>query len=226
MSAPARHRPRDERSVAGADGGAPVPGGGHPNGAQAQEEALCRAFALCTCLPRTAGFHDRHRARRDPFRAGRVVHSPAVPVFRDDRGRPLDEPFTAGFPTSPAPHAGVIPRTAPQRAVEEPHAPAVRAPGASRRPPPPTAAGGSSRAPGAAGVFRDDPVHAAAAFRSHPEPGGRFAGAFAHVVFGVLDRTRDSAVRTAFERTSADLPSGPTAISSSRTAPAAADARG
>ncbi|MFB9351655.1 TIGR02452 family protein, partial [Streptomyces heliomycini] len=127
VSAPARHRPRDERSAAGADGGAPVPGGGHPNGAQAQEEALCRAFALCTCLPRTAGFHDRHRARRDPFRAGRVVHSPAVPVFRDDRGRPLDEPFTAGFPTSPAPHAGVIPRTAPQRAVEEPHAPAVRA---------------------------------------------------------------------------------------------------
>ncbi|GAA4938668.1 hypothetical protein GCM10023238_00450 [Streptomyces heliomycini] len=112
----------------------------------------------------------------------------------------------------------MIPRTAPQRAVEEPHAPAVRA----GRVPETAAAHGCRRlVPGAraAGVFRDDPAHAAAAFRSHPEPGGRFAGAFAHVVFGVLDRTRDSAVRTAFERTSADLPSGPTAISSSRTAP-------
>jgi uncharacterized protein (TIGR02452 family) len=40
----------------------------------------------------------------------------------------------------------------------------------------------------------------AGAFRALLEPGGRFAGAFEHVVFGVLDRTRDAAVRAAFAR--------------------------
>ncbi len=74
------------------------------------------------------------------------------------------------------------------------------------------------------GVFRNGP-EGGGAFRTHLAPGGRFAGAFDRVVFGILDRTRDSAVRAAFERTFADLLPGPAAISSSRTAPAAADVR-
>jgi hypothetical protein len=40
----------------------------------------------------------------------------------------------------------------------------------------------------------------AAAFRALLGPGGRFAGTFEHVVFGVLDRTRGNAVRQAFVR--------------------------
>ncbi|WP_030863988.1 TIGR02452 family protein [Streptomyces sp. NRRL S-37] len=201
------------------------PGGGYLNGAQAQEEALCRASALYTCLLRAPDFYDHHRAHRDPFYTDRVIHSPAVPVFRDDRGRLLDEPFTAGFLTSPAPNAGVILRTAPERADEVPRALVVRAGRVLET----AAAHGYRRLVLGAwgcGVFRNDPAQVAAAFRSHLEPGGRFAGAFAHVVFGILDRTRDSAVRAAFERTFADLLPGPAGISSSRTAPAAADARG
>ncbi|WP_217134419.1 TIGR02452 family protein [Streptomyces sp. AC558_RSS880] len=200
------------------------PGGGYLNGAQAQEEALCRASALYTCLLRAPDFYDHHRAHRDPFYTDRVIHSPAVPVFRDDRGRLLDEPFTAGFLTSPAPNAGVILRTAPERAGEVPHALTVRA---GRVLETAAAHGYRQLVLGAwgCGVFRNDPAHVAAAFRSHLEPGGRFAGAFAHVVFGILDRTRDSAVRAAFERTFADLLPGAD-VSSSRTAPAAADARG
>lgn len=153
-----------------------------------------------------------------------MIHSPAVPVFRDDRGRLLDEPFTAGFLTSPAPNAGVILRTAPERAGELPHALAVRAGRVLET----AAAHGYRRLVLGAwgcGVFRNDPVQVAGAFRTHLAPGGRFAGAFDHVVFGILDRTRDSAVRAAFERTFADLLPGPAAISSSRTAPAAADVR-
>ena len=54
-------------------------------------------------LLRAPEFYDHHRAHRDPFYTDRVIHSPGVPVFRDDRGRLLDEPYTVGFLTSPAP---------------------------------------------------------------------------------------------------------------------------
>ncbi|GAB2822239.1 hypothetical protein GCM10027073_60980 [Streptomyces chlorus] len=49
------------------------------------------------------------------------------------------------------------------------------------------------------GVFRNDPAQVAAAIRALLEPGGRFAGVFEHMVFGMLNRTRGSGVRTAFE---------------------------
>ncbi|MFC5670231.1 TIGR02452 family protein [Streptomyces incanus] len=180
------------------------PGGGYLNGAQAQEEALCRASALYVCLLRAAEFYDHHRTHRDPFYTDRVIHSPAVPVFRDDRGRLLDEPFPVGFLTSAAPNAGVILRTAPERAAEVPRALAVRA---ERVLETAVAHGYRRLVLGAwgCGVFRNDPAQVAAAFRAPLEPGGRFAGAFEHVVFGILDRTRGSEIRTAFEQAFADL---------------------
>ncbi|EFE65453.1 conserved hypothetical protein [Streptomyces viridosporus ATCC 14672] len=218
--------------ASGPDGGPAVlnfasarnPGGGYLNGAQAQEEALCRASALYTCLLRAPDHYDHHRAHRDPFYTDRVVHSPAVPVFRDDRGRLLDEPFTVGFLTSPAPNAGVVLRTAPERAAELPRALAVRA---ERVLETAVAHGYRRLVLGAwgCGVFRNDPAQVAEAFRSLLEPGARFAGAFAHVVLGILDRTPGRTVRATFERTFADL-APETGINSSRTAPAAADARG
>lgn len=81
------------------------------------------------------------------------------------------------------------------------------------------------------GVFRNDPARrVAAAFRALLEPGGRFAGAFEHVVFGIPDRTRGGAICGAFDRTFADLAAhtadtaDPAEVSSSRTAPATGDA--
>lgn len=186
------------------------PGGGYLNGAQAQEEALCRASALYTCLLEARAFYDHHRAHRDPFYTDRVIHSPAVPVFRDDRGGLLPEPYTAGFLTSPAPNAGVVHRTAPERAAELPRALAARAERVLET----AAANGYRRLVLGAwgcGVFRNDPAQVAEAFRALLAPGGRFAQAFEHVVFGILDRTRDRAVLGAFEKT----------FSSSRSAPAA-----
>ncbi|UXX92091.1 TIGR02452 family protein [Streptomyces sp. AD2-2] len=176
------------------------PGGGFLNGAQAQEEALCRASALYTCLLEARGFYDHHRAHRDPFYTDRVIHSPAVPVFRDDRGRLLDEPYTAGFLTAAAPNAGVVLRTAPERAAELPRALAVRAERVLE-----TAAlhGYRRLVLGAwgCGVFRNDPAQVAGAFHALLGPGGRFAAAFEHVVFGVLDRTPGATVRDTFLRT-------------------------
>lgn len=173
------------------------PGGGYLNGAQAQEEALCRASALYTCLLEARAFYDHHRAHRDPFYTDRVIHSPGVPVFRDDRGRPLDEPYPAGFLTAAAPNAGVIRRTAPQRTAELPHALAVRAERVLET----AAAHGYRRLVLGAwgcGVFQNDPAQVAGAFQGLLGPGGRFAGTFEHVVFGILDRTPHSPVRAVF----------------------------
>jgi uncharacterized protein (TIGR02452 family) len=176
------------------------PGGGYLNGAQAQEEALCRASALYVCVREARDFYDHHRAHRDAFYTDRVIHSPAVPVFRDDRGRLLDEPYTAGFLTAAAPNAGVVRRTVPQRTAELPHALAVRA----ERVLEVAAAEGYRRLVLGAwgcGVFQNDPVQVAGAFHALLRPDGRFASAFEHVVFGVLDRTPGRVVRGAFEKT-------------------------
>jgi uncharacterized protein (TIGR02452 family) len=175
------------------------PGGGYLNGAQAQEEALCRASALYTCLLRAREFYDHHRAHRDPFHTDRVIHSPAVPVFRDDRGRLLDEPYAAGFLTAAAPNAGVVLRTAPQRAAELPHALAIRAERVLET----AAAHGYRRLVLGAwgcGVFQNDPAEVAETFHGLLVK-GRFEGYFDHVVFGILDRTAGAVTRAAFERT-------------------------
>ncbi|MGI5439425.1 TIGR02452 family protein [Streptomyces shenzhenensis] len=175
------------------------PGGGYLNGAQAQEEALCRASALHTCLLRAPEFYAHHRAHREPFYTDRVIHSPAVPVFRDDRGALLDEPFTAGFLTAAAPNAGVVRRAAPERAGQLPRALAVRAERVLET----AAAHGYRRLVLGAwgcGVFQNDPAQVAGAFSALLGPGGRFARSFEHVVFGVLDRTPGAVVRAAFVR--------------------------
>ncbi|MFP8959544.1 TIGR02452 family protein [Streptomyces nanhaiensis] len=180
------------------------PGGGYLNGAQAQEEALCRASALYVCLLRAPGYYEHHRAERSPFYSDRVIHSPGVPVFRDDRGELLEEPFEAGFLTSPAPNAGVIARRAPEEAGRIPGALRVRA----ERVLEVAAAQGYRRLVLGAwgcGVFRNDPAVVAGAFRSHLADGGRFAGRFAHVVLAVLDRRPDSPTRAAFHRAFAGL---------------------
>ncbi|MFJ6997835.1 TIGR02452 family protein [Streptomyces sp. NPDC003090] len=173
------------------------PGGGYLNGAQAQEEALCRASALYATLLRAPGYYEHHRADRDPFYTDRVIHSPAVPVFRDDRGRLLDRPYTAGFLTSPAPNAGVIRARTPRLASRIPAALASRAERVLET----AVVHGYRRIVLGAwgcGVFRNDPAEVAGAFRALLTGAGRFAGHFDEVVFGVLDRTREQYTLGAF----------------------------
>jgi len=173
------------------------PGGGYVNGAQAQEEALCRASALYPCLLRAPEFYAHHRAVRDPFYSDRVIHSPGVPVFRDDRGALLDRPYRAGFLTCPAPNAGVIARTMPERGDEI--GPALDA-RAERVLEVAVAHGYRRLVLGAwgCGVFRNDPARVAAAFARLLTGGGRFVRAVDEVVFAVLDRRADSPTRAAF----------------------------
>ncbi|MEU2021777.1 TIGR02452 family protein [Streptomyces sp. NPDC016469] len=179
------------------------PGGGYLNGAQAQEEALCRGSALYATLLRAPDFYAHHRAERSAFYTDRVIHSPGVPVFRDDRGRLLDAPYTAGFLTSPAPNAGVIRARTPQEAHRVPAALAARA----ERVLEVAAVCGYRRLVLGAwgcGVFRNDPAEVAGAFRALLTGEGRFAGHFEQVVFGILGRDDDSPTRVAFDRVFAD----------------------
>ncbi|MET9700208.1 TIGR02452 family protein [Streptomyces sp. NPDC006529] len=175
------------------------PGGGYVRGAKAQEEALCRASALYETLLEARAYYEVHRAEPSTFYTDRVIHSPGVPVFRDDRGELLDAPFRAGFLTSPAPNAGTIRRQEPDRAHEIPAALARRAQRVLE-----VAAlhGYPDLVLGAwgCGVFMNDPAEVAQAFRAPLT--GRFAGVFDRVVFGILDRAPGP--RRAFEAAFAD----------------------
>ncbi|MGW6603011.1 TIGR02452 family protein [Streptomyces sp. NPDC055036] len=202
------------------------PGGGYLNGAQAQEEALCRASALYTTLLRVPEFYAHHRADRSPFYTDRVIHSPGVPVFRDDRGRLLDTPYRVGFLTSPAPNAGVIARDTPAEVHRVPAALAGRAERVLE-----TAAERGYRrlvlGAWGCGVFRNDPDQVAHVFRALLTGGGRFADHFDETVFAVLDRTSDGTTVGAFRRVFADRTAADgtaaavplSALSASRTAP-------
>ncbi|MFF3171418.1 TIGR02452 family protein [Streptomyces sp. NPDC057900] len=174
------------------------PGGGYLNGAQAQEEALCRGSALYVTLRRAPEFYAHHRAERSPFYTDRVIHSPGVPVFRDDRGRLLDTPYVAGFLTSPAPNAGVIRRTDPGSAHLVGAALAARA---ERVLEVASVRGYRRLVLGAwgCGVFQNDPAEVAGVFRALLADDGRFAGHFEQIVFGILDHGGKSPTRAAFD---------------------------
>ncbi|MER6910286.1 TIGR02452 family protein [Streptomyces sp. NPDC000594] len=181
------------------------PGGGFLNGAQAQEEALCRASALHTTLLRVPEYYAHHRADRDPCYSDRVIHSPGVPVFRDDRGGLLDTPYTVGFLTSPAPNAGVIAGRTPERVALIPRLLAARAERVLQA----AVAGGYRRLVLGAwgcGVFRNDPAQVAEAFRAPLTGDGSFAGHFDEVAFAILDRTGGQRTLEAFRRVFGPMP--------------------
>lgn len=171
------------------------PGGGYLRGAKAQEEALCRASALYETLLEAPEYYEVHRAERSTFYTDRVIHSPGVPVFRDDRGVLSEDPFRVGFLTSPAPNAGTIRRQEPERVAEIPAA-VVRRAGLVLEVAALHRYRGLVLGAWGCGVFRHDPAVVAEAFRGLLH--GRFAGVFDRVVFGILDRKPDT--REAFER--------------------------
>ncbi len=83
------------------------PGGGFLNGAIAQEESLARSSALYACLKGNS-MYDLHRANRDAMYTDYVIHSPDVPVFREDDGTLLASPYLCSFITCPAVNAKVV----------------------------------------------------------------------------------------------------------------------
>lgn len=86
-----------------------TPGGGFLHGARAQEEGLCRASGLHATLEGDP-MYAHHRARPLPDSTPWCILSPRVPVFRDDAGAPLPEPWLMDVLTCAAPYAPTVGR--------------------------------------------------------------------------------------------------------------------
>jgi uncharacterized protein (TIGR02452 family) len=160
------------------------PGGGFLNGAQAQEESIARSSALYPCLLAAREFYSYHRAHAELTYSDRVIYSPRVPVFRDDRGELLSSPYEVSFLTAAAPNLGAIRRNQPDLVAS---VPAILRRRAGRVLEVAAAHGHRRLVLGAwgCGVFGNDPVVVARAFeealRESP---------FERVVFAVLGPNR------------------------------------
>ena len=159
------------------------PGGGFLNGAQAQEESIARGSAIYPSLRAAGDFYAFHRADRGILYTDRVVYSPRVPVFRDDRGRLLAYPYPVSFLTSAAPNRAMIARDQPRLLPEVPGALARRA---ARILDVAAAHGHRDLVLGAwgCGVFGNDPGEVARVFAAAL----RDRQWFDRVVFAILDR--------------------------------------
>ncbi|MEU8256481.1 TIGR02452 family protein [Micromonospora inaquosa] len=158
------------------------PGGGFLGGAKAQEESIARSSALYPCLLAAPEFYAFHRGQPDLRYSDRVIYSPGVPVFRDDRGNLLDQPYSTAFLTAAAPNLGAILRNQPEHAAD---VPAVLARRARRVLEVAAAHGHRTIVLGAwgCGVFRNDPATVAGAFADALQVVDRFD----HVVFAIHD---------------------------------------
>jgi uncharacterized protein (TIGR02452 family) len=171
------------------------PGGGFLNGAQAQEESVARSSALYACQRAAEPFYTFHRELRELTYSDRVIYSPDVPVFRDDHGDLLPQPYPVTFLTSAAPNRSAIARNQPHLLADIPGVLARR----SSRVLKIAAAHGHRRLVLGAwgcGVFGNDPALVAETFatalRDHPY--------FERVVFAVLDHQHGTPTYAAFAR--------------------------
>jgi len=175
---------------------ATTPGGGFLEGARAQEEYLARSSALHACL-RGCRMYAHHRGRQDPFYDDFVIYSPDVPVFRDDDGHLLDEPWRCTILTSPAVHAHGVRRHVRSR-VGEIEPVMRRRIGRVLA----VAAGHRRRAlvlgAWGCGAFGNDADMVARLFQKSLE--GAFARAFSVVVFAVTDWSPERRFIGPFER--------------------------
>jgi uncharacterized protein (TIGR02452 family) len=171
------------------------PGGGFRSGAQAQEEAIARASALYACQTAAGEFYSFHRQQRDLRYSDRVIYSPGVPVFRDDDGTLLTEPYLVSFLTAAAPNLGAILGHQPEDGGSV--AGTLRA-RAARVLDIASAHGHRTLVLGAwgCGVFGNDPAVVASVFADELA----VSRGFERVVFAIYDRLPGSPVYVAFAK--------------------------
>jgi uncharacterized protein (TIGR02452 family) len=173
------------------------PGGGFLNGSLAQEESLAVSSALYLSLRKAEEYYNHHRHTPNLLYSERMIYSPACPVFRDDAGELLYQPYLLSILTSAAPNAGAIRQNTPELEAQIPavfreRAQYVLALAASK--------GVDALILGAwgCGVFRNDPTMVARTFAELLRPGGDWHGRFATVRFAVLDTHEPPVIFQAF----------------------------
>lgn len=175
------------------------PGGGFQNGAQAQEESLARSSGLYPTLIANPSYYQANGRAKTKLYTHHMIHSPDVPVFRDDDGNLLRTPYQTSILTAPAVNAGAVRKTEPQRVDEILPTMHTRI--------------GMVLALAAhldyqhlvlgawgCGVFRNDPDDIADLFAGYLTADGAFAAAFESITFAVLDDATESILRPFRER--------------------------
>jgi uncharacterized protein (TIGR02452 family) len=84
------------------------PGGGHLNGADAQEESIVRASTLLPSLVQHAGFYKKNESNDTLYYSDSIIYTPHAAVIRDSRHCLLTNPFDCSFINAAAPNAGAI----------------------------------------------------------------------------------------------------------------------
>jgi uncharacterized protein (TIGR02452 family) len=95
------------------------PGGGFLHGARAQEESIARSSGLFHCL-NGRPMYSYHGALDDAMYSDYVIYSPNVPVFRNDAGDLLEQPWLLSVLTSPAVHGNGVAAYVPHRLPDVP----------------------------------------------------------------------------------------------------------
>jgi len=175
------------------------PGGGFMGGSQAQEESLARSSGLYASLVSQEGYYDANRACGTALYTDHMILSPEVPVFRDDDGNLLEDPYGLGILTAPAVNAGAIRKNEPDnvtriRSVMSARIEKVLALASYH--------GYQDLVLGAwgCGVFQNDPSEIAALFADALVKDSRYIDRFHSVVFAVLDRTTDEQIIKPFRK--------------------------
>jgi uncharacterized protein (TIGR02452 family) len=175
------------------------PGGGFLGGSEAQEESLARSSGLYACQQRHFEMYETNRGFSSAFYTDHMIYSPGVPVFRDEEGSLLEEPYTISILTAPAVNAGAVRRNEPENATK------INASMADRAEKVLSVAlvqGHDTLLLGAwgCGVFQNDPGDVARIFGELLLPGGIFQHAFRRVHFSVLDRQKGEPVLLPFKK--------------------------
>jgi uncharacterized protein (TIGR02452 family) len=174
------------------------PGGGFLGGSQAQEESLARSSGLYASLKAAPEYYAANRKSRSKLYTDHAILSTRVPVFRDDGGSLLGQPYMASFITMPAVNAGAIKDGSPERSrvagVMERRIHCVLALAAST--------GHRTVVLGAwgCGVFRNDPEIIASLFARALGADAKWRSCFERIVFAVFSPNPDDSTRQIFER--------------------------
>ncbi len=174
------------------------PGGGYLGGSQAQEESLARCSALVKALESKWEYYVVNRSCGTALYTDHMILSPRVPVFREDDGILLDQPYMLSVVTSPAVNAGAVTKNEPAKVDEIGKCMSSRIDKLLRLA---AARGYQHLILGAwgCGVFRNDPEIIARIFAEALKNGGTYENVFDSVTFAILDGTNNETIIGPFQ---------------------------